>query len=278
MAIDPDVKRELDHRLARGTIGLQEYRQLLAEIGGEPRAAAPATQSRFGALVHQVDDLFLYERGLIVAGREKTFEDIARVSGGSTELSVNVVARTRRSSLSIAFRNGDSYYIDEDRAYLGTKRHEAIARAVSFLKQQSFPLRIRRFMRELADAGELKVGWETKNPFPDLLFGAVKAAANIVRGTPPRGSVYLSADGHLRSPVTRLRIRDCREKGVLELGVSRANFYSSGDVYAIETKPLMATEDRSRAIWFTVQHDAGEDVVMSVLDWFARGANEQHTD
>lgn len=276
MATDRNVKQALDLRLARGEISLAEYRQILAEIDADASVQPTDTTPSLGSLVHQVDDLLIYERGLIVAGRKKAFDDIAKVEGGTWEFSINVVARARRSHISIAFRNGDSYFIDEERAYLGNKRHEAISRAAALLKRQTFLSRVRNFVRELSSAGELVIGNEATNPFPHLLFDGARIVANVVTGAPPLGPVRLSTDGVLRGPMAALNIRYCREHGLLELGVSRHNFSSPREVYATEEKPIVfATWNRSRALYFEINHEVGADAVMSVLDWFAKGGNDK---
>jgi hypothetical protein len=277
MSVDPEVKRTLDLRLAEGSVSLPEYRALLAELDKATPRSETSASSSLGAVLHQVDDLIIHERGLVVAGRRKYFEEITYVDGGTSEFSINVVARSRRSSISIGFSNGDSYFIDEERAYFGGKRHEAISRAVAILKQSTYQPRLKRFLHELAAAGELEIGEETRSPFPDLLFGGMKALANLATGRPSLGPVYLSTQGVLRSPVTTLLIPKCKEEGVLELGVSRQNYANSSEVYAMETKPfLLASDDRSKVIHFTISHVAGVDVVMSVLAGFANGGLQFH--
>jgi len=263
--IDPEVKRALDLRLAKGELSIEEYQVLLSKIS---EGSEKATQdNRASQLLAEVDDLHIYSTHIQVAGRRKEFKEVMAVSGGSTSLTINLMPAIKHTIISVVFSNGDSYYMDEDRAVLGWRRHKKIAECISVMRRLTFEPRMQRLVGELSSEGKIQIGTEAIDPAYTIVGAAIDLVAK--KQSAP---VSLSEDGSITNGVLTLDLKKCRKDGILELGVQRANVFASGQVYACHDRSLME-KSRNKALKFDIGGKHDDDVVLALLNWLANPAN-----
>lgn len=262
--LDPDVRRTLDLRLARGEVTVDEYRHLIAEI--QAGVGAPHKPDLPERLIAEVDELRVYSKHIEVAGRNKSFEDVASVDGGSTTLSLNLAPASKHSWISVKFTNGDSYYMDEDRTVFGREHHRKICECVAALRKVTFFARYNRLCNHLSGYGKARVGTEVNDAY--TIVGVIAEAVSRSRPS----DINLTIDGSITNGVLVLDLKLCRSHGILELGIERANKRAPGEVYACHERSILEKSKRS-ALKFFAGGDYDTDVVLALLDWLADPGN-----
>lgn len=265
MTIDPEVKRTLDLRLAKGELDARQYQDLLKTLGDRVEAI-PVAKIQSGDLLAEIDDLQIFSTHVQVASRRKTFDEVRRVGGGSNTFSINLVPATKNTWISIAFTNGDSYYMDEDRTLFGRDRHKKIAQCVSVLRQITFKSRLAALATATNETGAIQIGTESNETY--ILVGALVDVMSKPRLSP----IFLSKAGQITNGVLSLDLKRCRAEGVLELGIERINKHAPGQIYACYHRSLLE-KSRNKALKFYLGGEYDTDVVLALLDWFAHPNN-----
>lgn len=217
-------------------------------------------------LLAEIDELQIFSTHIQVAGRIKKFEEVKRVDGGSSMLSVNLLPATKKTWISIAFTNGDSYYLDEERTIFGRDRHKKIAQCTSVLQRITFDSRLTALVVEMMKAGAIKIGMESNETY--TLIGALADAMS----KPHPMAIFLNKEGQITNGTLSLDLKKCRAEGVLELGIERINKYASAQVYACYQRSILE-KSRNKALKFDLGSVYENDVVLALLDWFAKPNN-----
>lgn len=267
--IDPEVRRVLDLRLARGEIQSEEYRRLLGVLSkqeDEGRAKSTAQDKSESELLLAFEDLLIYSTHIVVDGQRKELANIAYVDGGSSIVRINLLPAVKHTSLIVQFTEGGSFCKDEQRTLFGGKRHKALAQAVHLLKKLTFRSSLDALCRDV-QANPVQIGIESDAPF-DTVVGLAAKALSSRRPAP----IYLRCDGSITNGTLTFDLKQCRSEGVLELGIYRTNLSEPDSVYACEKKSLMERSHR-QALRFGVQGKHRSDVVMALLNWMATPGN-----
>jgi hypothetical protein len=158
--VEPSPIKILKNRLASGEISIEQYRCILAEISGQTcyeHSIDSSLKDHAGALVLEFEDLKVYEHSIVYKNTAHPLSDVTSVRGGQSRTSFNFVPTQSSSSIGIQFVSGKVISISEDRLLFGGKRHEAIGRLFSTVRQITFKQRLANLTRRLLQQGHLEL-------------------------------------------------------------------------------------------------------------------------
>lgn len=253
-----DVKRELDLRLVRGELTRDEYRDILATIGGPtstsnevpPSAAKQAPQSVSPQKIIEACGLTVFNSHFEFSGKRYEYRLVKDVAVQGSSLSINLIPISRQALVIISFENDNppSICVSHDSTFMQhiTSR---LRKAGAEVADLSFPWRYQRLATELLAEGRIQIAKD----------------------------VYLSVEGTIESPGHTFSISEAANKGALLLGT----FYKNWSGRATESKPsevFIGSETSRRqgnSLRFEILFNV--DVTLAVLREFAsRKVSEVH--
>lgn len=181
------------------------------------------------------------------------------VDGGTTELKVNFLNAVKHSFIKVTFSNGDSYFMDEDRTIFGKERHEKISNCVSAIKRFKIEDNVNDLQSKLNSITQLVIGKVSSQPSFSLIDVALEAVKHKQEKT-----VSLNSNGTISDGDLTLDLRKCFREGILELGIQRANYSNSREVYACHEKSFFEKSNKS-ALRFTVEPSLDQNALFAVM-------------
>ena len=257
----------LKTRLAAGEISLDEYRQLLAEIGKEcvedksPRDSSPSNELKTGALFFEFEDLRLFENAIVYRNVAHPLSDVTSVRGVQSRQSFNFFPTERSSSLHVSFLSGDSISITEQRILLGGKRHDAIGRLLATLRKMTFNQRLTNLAKKLIHQGQVEL-----------------TTAWVIGGREVGELVILRKDGTVVTPTKTVDLKVAKASGTFGLGTewrslnAMSHKTNPSEVVLSEKKGMLGALIPSGALKF-VPFAEDIDIVHALLAWMAEPQN-----
>jgi hypothetical protein len=258
-------KDMLKSRLATGAISIEEYRQLLAEISDESDSLIKERNSNqngsgldAGILLGEFEDLKLFENCIAYKGCEYALSDVTSVRGGQSSRSFNLVPTEKSSSLSVFFVSGNTVRLSENRILFGNKRHEAIGRILSLLRNITFNHRMTNLVKKLALNGQIE------------LYKPIVGSGE---------SVVLRKDGMVVTTSISINLKQAKATGTFGLGSE----WRSLNYVNHETNPyeVILSDKRGtfgalipRGALRFVPYIEDVDIVHALLAWMAEPGNQ----
>jgi hypothetical protein len=148
--IDSDVKKELDLRLARGSISMVEYKKLLFELDGSDNVVA------------QYRELKLYEEFIINENEKILLNQIISVDyrHSESQTMVNGIPGPKRlrTDLKVTIKNKKNLELWQASAIVETPHMKALRLFGSALQKLTFSNRLSLFLQELGTQKKILVG------------------------------------------------------------------------------------------------------------------------
>ncbi|MGE0469586.1 MAG: hypothetical protein AB7L09_12480 [Nitrospira sp.] len=263
-SFQPSPIEILKKRLASGELSIEQYRCLLAEISGQTpheQSIDPRAKDRTGALILEFEDLKICKNAIVYRNAVHPLSDVTSVRGGQSRSSFNFVPTQNSSSIGIQFASGEAISISEDRLLFGGKRHEAIGRLFSTMRDITFKQRLVNLTRRLIEQGHL----ELTRPWT---IGSRQVGETVI----------LKKEGVVISGERSINLRTAKASGTFGLGSQwhSLNFMShQTDPYEVvlsEKKAALGALIPIGALKF-IPYLEDIDIVQALLAWLAEPNN-----
>lgn len=259
------AKNILKTRLASGQISIEEYRQLWATLSDESEPQTRECNSdqrgrelQEGRLLAEFEDLKVFQNCVSYKEWRHALRDVTSVRGGQSSRSFNFVPTEKSSCIVIAFVSGETVNISEDRILFGGKRHEAIVRILTLLRQITFNHRLTNLTKKLIDNGQIE------------LYKPIVGSGE---------SVVLRKDGIVISGSLSINLKQAKATGTFGLGSEWRSLNSMNhennpyEVILSEKRGLFGALIPRNALRF-VPYIEDVDIVHALLGWLATTENQ----
>ena len=256
--MDPEVKKQLDLRLARGEITREVYLSLQSTMTSSAKLSkgplsflANAKENVFGPSEmitptdeHPLivgDELTLFGRHLTHKGVQIPYSDIEGVAYKADSYSVNFVPVSLTTHFNISCKSGQSIYVGTNTMIFRGRKAKLIQNAYGFLRQLTFKQRMEAYLNLLQTKGYIEIG-----------------------------DVRVFLNGDIEKGDLRLNLKRARQNNAFGIGTSSrwgADKTSNPDEVIVGDK---GTSILSKRIVFELGDD--KDVLKALLHWLSEDA------
>jgi hypothetical protein len=251
----------LKARLAAGEISIDEYREILAEIStnvpksAEEQERPTPVEAKIGGLIFEFEHLRLFENAIIHENVVRYITDVTSVDGGQYTHSTNSIPSIKITGLTILFASGESINLEENRKWFGGKRHQALLKLLSMLREVTFKQRMANLTRKLRRQGQLE----------------------LTRKSNVGEIVLLRKDGIVIASTKSVNLKVAKASGTFELGTHSTSLMTTKsnpfEIVLSEKSKRFGRYSPSDALTFVaVTEDL--DILRSLIAWMAEPGNK----